>query len=677
MAVNLSALAGAGQQFFSDSGVPLAGGKLYSYAAGTTTPQTTYTSASGSTAHTNPIILNSAGRVATGEIWLTAGSNYKFALYTSADVLITTWDNITGINGTGITSNASNVTYDPAGTGAVATTVQTKLRESVSVKDFGVGVPALKLAVAQINAIGGGDLYLGLDETYNIDWGIENSVLLIFNNCVNTKIISNGAKFVASNSNGLIKVFIRIDNCQNFNFDSLDFTGSLAVLDNLNGGEAVLNIQNNSQNITWDILSVKNSYRAVGVNLMSGNIDALIPDPNPCSGIYGNSSYLHTVYYGFYFDVSGNNANINAVSLNSGRVYYNVNTSNHVININGQHGGAFSECLFSAKGVTTFSTSAIRNVELNYSSDGRYPGSGNQTTLEALVAFDWLYFNAPAEINDIRVHVNVNASATDKPANLSVFRKYYWDGAGYALDTIGGRNHLMKLIDFSGYARNWNNATECGLLWGSTAYNWSGDTINGINIHDLNISGAMPSTGILLAATSGIATTQTYTLNNIRVDGTIEETGNTVANISYEGVYGTNLNALNNATQNFTPKIRDGATGNIATASNSIGRITKTGNMVYVRIGFTNINTTGLTAGNTVFVTDLPFSVNTVSNLYSVVQAVFPQNIASAGGNIFGIFSGTTINMIKGTTTGSANLIVSDLTSGTANLWISGSYVIA
>jgi hypothetical protein len=137
MTVNLSALAGAGQQFFNDSGVPLAGGKLYSYAAGTTTPQTTYTSASGATAHSNPIVLNSAGRVATGEIWLTAGSNYKFVLYTSTDVLIATYDNITGINGTGIASNAINVQYDPAGTGAVATTVQAKLRETVSVKDFG------------------------------------------------------------------------------------------------------------------------------------------------------------------------------------------------------------------------------------------------------------------------------------------------------------------------------------------------------------------------------------------------------------------------------------------------------------------------------------------------------------------------------------------------------------
>jgi hypothetical protein len=137
MSVNLSPLAGAGQQFFDNNGVILSGGKLYSYVAGTTTPQATYTSASGSTPHTNPIILNSAGRVATGEIWLTAGENYKFSLFTSTDVLIATWDNITGINGTGITSNASTVVYDPAGTGAVATTVQAKLRESVSVKDFG------------------------------------------------------------------------------------------------------------------------------------------------------------------------------------------------------------------------------------------------------------------------------------------------------------------------------------------------------------------------------------------------------------------------------------------------------------------------------------------------------------------------------------------------------------
>lgn len=134
----LSPVGGAGAQFFNNSGVPLAGGKLYTYQAGTTTPQTTYTTNAGNVAHTNPIILDSAGRVPNGgEIWLLISTNYKFVLNTSTDVLIATWDNITGINGTGIASNASVIQYDPAGTGAVSTTVQAKLRQTISVMDFG------------------------------------------------------------------------------------------------------------------------------------------------------------------------------------------------------------------------------------------------------------------------------------------------------------------------------------------------------------------------------------------------------------------------------------------------------------------------------------------------------------------------------------------------------------
>jgi hypothetical protein len=137
MAVNLSPVGGAAAQFFTNSGVILSGGKLWTYAAGTTTPQTTYTSSSGNIAHNNYITLDSAGRVPGGEIWLTAGVSYKFALYTSADVLIGTYDNVSGISDVILPISSSSVTYLPAGTGAVLTTVQAKLRQYVSVKDFG------------------------------------------------------------------------------------------------------------------------------------------------------------------------------------------------------------------------------------------------------------------------------------------------------------------------------------------------------------------------------------------------------------------------------------------------------------------------------------------------------------------------------------------------------------
>jgi hypothetical protein len=99
MAVNLSPVGGVAAQFFTNNGVPLTGGKIYTYAAGTTTPATTYTTSVGNVAWTNPIVLNAGGRVPNGgEIWLTDGINYKFVLKDANDVTIATYDNISGIN---------------------------------------------------------------------------------------------------------------------------------------------------------------------------------------------------------------------------------------------------------------------------------------------------------------------------------------------------------------------------------------------------------------------------------------------------------------------------------------------------------------------------------------------------------------------------------------------------
>tara|TARA_R110000868_G_scaffold140940_3_gene356979 strand:- start:2777 stop:3253 length:477 start_codon:yes stop_codon:yes gene_type:complete len=117
MSVFLSPIGGAGWQFFDNNGNVLTGGKLYTYVAGTTTPLASYTSSAGNTAHTNPIILDAAGRVPGGEIWLSS-ARYKFALYTSVNVLIATYDNIAGAGALlpiSFTGNGSTVAYSVSG----------------------------------------------------------------------------------------------------------------------------------------------------------------------------------------------------------------------------------------------------------------------------------------------------------------------------------------------------------------------------------------------------------------------------------------------------------------------------------------------------------------------------------------------------------------------------------
>jgi hypothetical protein len=150
-------------QFFDANGNPLSGGKLYSYDAGTTTPRATYTDSTGNAANTNPVILDSRGEAS---VWMDSGA-YKLALYTSANVLVWTVDNVGGtvsLAQLAASGGSALIGFLQSGTSAQPRTVQSKLRDVVSVKDFGaVGNGVANDTTAILNALAslssGGALY--------------------------------------------------------------------------------------------------------------------------------------------------------------------------------------------------------------------------------------------------------------------------------------------------------------------------------------------------------------------------------------------------------------------------------------------------------------------------------------------------------------------------------------
>jgi len=230
MAVSLSQYAGAGAQFFDNDGNPLAGGLIYTYTAGTTTPAATYTTYTGGTANTNPIVLDSAGRT-PAQIWLTAGSSYKFVLQTSLGVTIKTDDNIfasfelnkeVGVTvGRGPGNIASNIAVgdtaldgNTSGSNNVAIGYQALLANTTGFQNVGIGSQCLKSNT-------GGD--------YNVSIGYES--LNFANSNYNTAMGHRSMAFATTGTqNVAIGAFAMLNkNCSNsvaVGYDSLRAIGS-------------------------------------------------------------------------------------------------------------------------------------------------------------------------------------------------------------------------------------------------------------------------------------------------------------------------------------------------------------------------------------------------------------------------------------------------------------------
>ena len=160
-----------------NNGLPLSGGLVYWYLAGTSTPVTVYTESTGSTVNTNPVVLNTRGEP-TNPIWLPTGVAYKAVLNDSLGNLIRTIDNISGVNDTATPVISEWVLY--AGPATYINSTQFSVTgDATATFDNGRRVKATVSGTDRYGTVNGAPVYaLGVTTvTLTLDSGVLDSSL--------------------------------------------------------------------------------------------------------------------------------------------------------------------------------------------------------------------------------------------------------------------------------------------------------------------------------------------------------------------------------------------------------------------------------------------------------------------------------------------------------------------
>jgi hypothetical protein len=193
--------------------------------------------------------------------------------------------------------NANQVVYDPAGLGAVPTTVQTKLRETVSVKDFGAvgdGVADDTAAIqAAIAAAQGGTLFFP-EGNYLVNSQIDVGNILLTGNATITKGNTVAARFLFKTDSGTViqDLTLRSLGTTTYGAGALNMAGIITLK------EAAKNIQ--FRNVKF--IEVNNTYSAISIDnpdagpLYAVNVENVLVDGCRFQG-FTRPMYLSCIDY--------------------------------------------------------------------------------------------------------------------------------------------------------------------------------------------------------------------------------------------------------------------------------------------------------------------------------------------------------------------------------------------
>lgn len=551
MAVYLSYFAGSGWQFLDNNGDPLAGGKLYTYAAGTTTPQITYTSNTGLVSNSNPIILDSAGRTPE-QIWLSEGISYKFVLKTSADVQIGSYDNITSINdfssvysALSASSGSSLIGFIQSGANTVARTVQSKLRDVLCVFDFmtsaqvtavqtnnytGVSVTDITTAVKNAVTTAAGRLLYFPAGTYKLNDTVSYNGASIFGfTCAGMKILGDGMNLTIFDHQAANKPLFDIDSgshggsytasmgsiLSNFAITNSTSTASATGIRVLNAYEVLLDHLYIKQ-MTQDGIELKNGlYADDGWNMVRISqswIDSCARWGIKADGSAARNEGSYTYLEEVFFQTNGT-TNASSTPPSGGMIWkgqvlvmdscaFANGNENVGLFIKGESGlgqtvdlrnATFENC--KKRGLYCTGVSVFRGRNLQFYNNDTYTAT-NQCEFEGS--------SYTIEYVDIE---NVTVRATSNNSSVTAFKL---SGANVDFNTCRVRNVNWDNFDYAGQVRfngwQFDHVSNCGTLVVSSSSEVAFKPVPQSpfgNTVPLRLQGPKNQTGVGVASTNG------------------------------------------------------------------------------------------------------------------------------------------------------------------------------
>ena len=337
-----------------------------------------------------------------------------------------------------------------------------------------------------------------------------------------------------------------------------------------------------------------------------------------------------------------------------------------------------------------YSGGLSNHVNLNYLrlESNSFNGGSGETYLQSGHATKY------AQNNGSGIHAWSTAPSGTAGSTIPFTQAMTLDASGNLLvgktadnwSTTGVQAHGYGVLVASrnGHTLNLNRETTDGDI---ARFQKNGTTVGSIGTEgsDICISGAATDHVGLRMALNTILPMKNGTITDAAVD-----LGQQGANYRFKdlylsgGVYLGGTGAANKLADyeegSFTPQVADAESGgNEATYTRNYGYYTKVGRQVTIIIELTNIDTTGLTAGNDLHITGLPFAAHSVTGAVRWIGAM-QQNYISLNASTPYLTptvyeTATTVFISEnGDNSGGDSVIVSQLISGTADINITLTY---